>query len=426
MTLIVGVRLEVAPRLLNYFTRNTIMSKTYFSHTGEQTKAIHAGEEQDPVTNASAPNIVMSTTFVVDADAGFSVEGLEEDAAWIYTRWGNPTVHQLELKLAALEQSETAIAFASGMGAITALVFHTLKAGDHLVISDVTYAALTEMANELIPELHIEVTKVNTSDLKDIQVAVRPNTKLIYIETPCNPLLRLTDIAAVAEIAHQAGAKLAVDSTFATPISTKPLLLGADFVIHSLTKYLGGHGDALGGALLGSKADLTPLRKKTAIRLGGVISPFNAWLIMRGIATLPIRMRVHEENALKVAAWLEQHPKVKKVFYPGLTSHPQHELAKRQMKNFSGMITFQVDNGSEVARSFAEKLQIIHYAVSLGHHRSLIFYLRSADLLNSSFKFATSAQLSSWNDFAGEGIFRFSVGLEDADDIIADLEQALI
>ena len=401
------------------------MSTTDLSYAGEQTKAIHAGETPDPVTKASAPNLVMSTTFVVDADTGFSVEGFEESDTWIYTRWGNPTIHQLEQKLAALEQAETAIAFASGMGAITALLFHLLKAGDHIVISDVTYAALTEMANELIPELNIEVTKVDTSDPEAIRRAVRPNTKLIYIETPCNPLLRLTDIQAVADIAHEAGVKLAVDSTFATPISTKPLLLGADFVIHSLTKYLGGHGDALGGAILGSKADLTPLRKKTAIRLGGVISPFNAWLIMRGIATLPIRMRVHEENALKVAHYLEQHPKVKKVIYPGLPSHPQYELAKRQMKNFSGMITFQLEDGAEQAKIFAEKLQIIHYAVSLGHHRSLIFYLNSKDLLQSSFKFNTPEQLASWNNFAGEGIFRFSIGLEDAVDLIADLKQAL-
>jgi len=401
------------------------MSITDFSHTGEQTKAIHAGEIPDPITKASAPNLVMSTTFVVDADTGFSVEGFEDNDTWIYTRWGNPTIHQLELKLAALEHSETAIAFASGMGAITALLFHFLKAGDHIVISDVTYAALTEMANDLIPGLNIEVTKVNTSDPEAIRHAIQPNTKLIYIETPCNPLLRLTDIELIASIAHQAGIKLAVDSTFATPIATKPLLLGADFVIHSLTKYLGGHGDALGGALLGSKADLTPLRKKTAIRLGGVLSPFNAWLIMRGIATLPIRMRVHEENALKVAGYLENHPKVIKVIYPGLPSHPQYELAKRQMKNFSGIITFQVENGSEQAKIFAEKLQIIHYAVSLGHHRSLIFYLNSKDLMQSSFKLNTPEQLASWNNFAGEGIFRFSVGLEDADDIIADLERAL-
>jgi methionine-gamma-lyase len=401
------------------------MSNINKTHWGEQTKAVHAGENPDPVTKASSPNLVMSTTFVADADTGFSVEGLEENDTWIYTRWGNPTVHQLEEKLAALEEAETAVAFASGMGAIVATLFHVLKAGDHAIVSDVAYAALSEITNEMIPKLDIEITKVDTSDLNAVRNAVRHNTKLIYAETPCNPLLRLTDIAAVANIAHDAGAKLAVDSTFATPAATKPLQLGADFVIHSLTKYLGGHGDALGGAVLGSKADLIPLRKKTSIRLGGVLSPFNAWLILRGLATFPIRIRVHQENALKVAAYLEQHPKVKRVIYPGLSSHPQYELAKRQMKNFSGIITFQVENGKEAARIFAEKLQIIHYAVSLGHHRTLIFYLNSNDLLQTSFKFSTPEQLDSWNNFAGEGIFRLSIGLEDADDLIADLEQAL-
>jgi methionine-gamma-lyase len=367
----------------------------------------------------------MSTTFVVDTDTGFSVEGMEEEGACVYTRWGNPTIHQLEEKLAALEEAETAVAFSSGMGAITALLFHLLKAGDHAIISDVAYAALSEITNEMIPALGIEITKADTSDLAAISAAVQKNTRLIYIETPCNPLLRLTDIAAVAKIAHDAGAKLAVDSTFATPAATKPLQLGADFVIHSLTKYLGGHGDALGGAILGYKTDLTPLRKRTAIRLGGTLSPFNAWLILRGLSTFPLRMRVHQENALKVAAYLEQHPRVKRVIYPGLPSHPQHELAKRQMKNFSGIITFQLENGREEARKLAGKLQVIHYAVSLGHHRSLIFYLNSEDLLKTSFKFSPPQQLDSWNKFAGEGVFRLSVGLEDADDLIADLEHAL-
>ena len=392
---------------------------------GEQTTAIHAGETPDPTSGASAPNIVMSTTFVTDADAGFSVEGMEEDENWIYTRWGNPTVHQLEVKLAALEQAETAVAFASGMGAISALLLHTLKAGEHAVISDVAYAALAEMTNEMIPQLNIGITKVNTSSLEAIEQAIRPNTRLIYIETPCNPLLRLTDIAAVAKIAQTAGARLAVDSTFATPLATRPLQLGADFVIHSLTKYLGGHGDALGGVILGRTADLAPLRKKTAIRLGGVLSPFNAWLIMRGLATFPLRMRAHADNARQVAQFLEGHPQVKQVIYPGLPSHPQYELAQRQMKNASGMLTFQVTDGPAQARKFAEKLQIIHYAVSLGHHRSLIFFLNSHDLLESSFKFDTPAQLASWRAFAGDGIFRLSVGLEDADDLIRDLEQAL-
>ncbi|MDR1743474.1 MAG: PLP-dependent aspartate aminotransferase family protein [Dysgonamonadaceae bacterium] len=402
------------------------MTKIDFHTKGEQTKAIHAGEYPDPLTRASAPNLVMSTTFIADADANFSVENLEEENdGWIYTRWGNPTIHQLEEKLAVLEGAETALAFASGMAAITALLLHLLKSGDHAIISDVAYAALSEMTNEKIPELGIEITKVNTSDLEAIEKALRPNTKLIYVETPCNPLLRLTDIEAAANIAHKAGAFLAVDSTFATPAATKPLQLGADFVIHSLTKYLGGHGDALGGAILGNKETLSPLRKKTAIRLGGVISPFNAWLILRGLATFPLRMKTHEQNALKIASYLESHSKIKKVIYPGLPSHPQYELAKRQMKNFSGIISFQVENGKETAKQFSERLQIIHYAVSLGHHRSLIFYLNSEELLKTSFKFETDKQRQSWNAFAGQGIFRLSVGLEDADDLIADLEQAL-
>ncbi|MCD8043648.1 MAG: PLP-dependent aspartate aminotransferase family protein [Tannerellaceae bacterium] len=392
---------------------------------GVQTQAIHGGEYPDPVTKASSPNLVMSTTFVTHADAGFSVEGMGEDDPYLYSRWGNPTVQQLEEKLALLEGAETAVAFASGMGAITALLLHQLKAGDHAVVSDVAYAALSEMTNEMIPELSIEITKVDTSDLKAVEKAVKGNTRLIYIETPNNPLLRLTDIRAVAGIARQAGAKLAVDSTFATPVATKPLDLGADFVIHSLTKYLGGHGDALGGVLLGKKEDIVSLRKKTAIRLGGVLSPFNAWLILRGLATFPIRMRIHEENALKVAQFLESHPAVKRVMYPGLPSHPQYELAKRQMKNFSGMITFQVENGKELAKRFAGHLQIIHYAVSLGHHRSLIFYLDSEDLQNTSFKFSTPGQLQSWKEFAGKGIFRLSIGLEDAEDLIADLKKVL-
>jgi methionine-gamma-lyase len=401
------------------------MQTKLLSSAGEQTKAIHAGEYPNPQTHASAPDLVMSTTFVVDAGTGFSVEGLEDNDTWIYTRWGNPTVRQLENKLAALEEAEIAVAFASGMSAITALLFHLLKAGDHAVVSDVAYAALSEITNDMIPALGVEITKVNTADLNAVKAALKPETRLVYVESPCNPLLRLTDIQAIAAIAHDAGARLAVDSTFATPAASKPLQLGADFVIHSLTKYLGGHGDALGGAILGSRADLIPLRKKTSIRLGGTLSPFNAWLILRGLATFPLRMRAHQENALKVAARLEQHPGVRRVIYPGLPSHPQHELARKQMKNFSGILTFQVENGREAARRIAEKLQIIHYAVSLGHHRSLLFYLDSEELLKTSFRLSTPEQVDSWRRFAGEGIFRLSVGLEDADDLIADLEQAL-
>jgi len=324
-----------------------------------------------------------------------------------------------------MEGGESAIAFGSGMAAISALLLHFLRAGDHAVISDVAYAAMAEMTNEMIPKLNISISKVNTSDLSAVQKAIQPNTKLVYIETPCNPILRLTDIAAVAKLAHDNGALLVVDSTFATPMATRPLELGADLVIHSLTKYMGGHGDAIGGAVVGSKELLASMRKSTAIRLGGIISPFNAWLTMRGMATLPIRMKAHADNAVAIAHFLENHPKVLRVIYPGLKSHPQHELAKKQMNNFSGMLTFRVKNGAQAAVVFSEKLQVIHYAVSLGHHRSLIFYLNSADLQETSFKFDTAEQRDSWNEYAGDGIFRLSVGLEDAEDLIRDLEQVL-
>lgn len=392
---------------------------------GPETIAIHAGEWPDAITKASAPNIVMSTTFVTEADAGFSVENMEEDSSFIYTRWGNPTTYQLEEKLSALEGAENAIVFASGMGAITALLFGSLKSGDHAVVSDVGYAAMSEITNDMIPQLGILITKVDSSDLVAVRQAMRPNTKLVYIESPCNPLIRLTDIAAVAEITHQFGAKLAIDSTFATPAATKPLELGADYVIHSLTKYLNGHGDALGGAILGSSEVISPLRKTTSIRFGASLSPFNAWLIMRGLATFHLRMKAHEEKAFAVARFLENHQKVKRVIYPGLESHPQHELAKKQMKNFSGMLTFQVENGKKVATVFAKELKIIHYAVSLGHQRSLLFYLNTKELQESSFHLNTEAQKESWKEFAGDGIFRLSVGLEDSEDLNRDLSEAL-
>jgi methionine-gamma-lyase len=366
----------------------------------------------------------MSTTFIAPPNASFSVEALGEKAPFVYTRWGNPTIQQLEKKLAALEQAEYCIAFGSGMAAISALFFHTLSAGDHLVMSDVAYAGTAELSNELIPRMGIKVTKVNMSDLDAVKSALTSDTKLVFVETPCNPLLRLTDIHAVSKITRSAGAKLVVDSTFASPMATQPLKLGADYVIHSLTKYLGGHGDAVGGALLGPAKDLWPLRQRIAIRTGGVLSPFNAWLIMRGIATFPLRMRAHAEGALKVAKFLEAHPKVIRVIYPGLPSHPQHKLAKRQMKNFSGMLTFQVKHGAPAARVLARRLRIIHHAVSLGHHRSLIFYLSTKQLLETTFKL-TPDQLASYREYAGDGVFRLSVGIEDPEDLCQDLGQAL-
>ena len=389
-----------------------------------QTLAVHAGEMPDPATRASSPNIVMSSTFVAETDASFSIEGNEDDAPFIYTRWGNPTVAQLEAKLASLEGADACVAFASGMGAIAGLLLHALEAGDHLVMSDIAYAGAAELTNDLIPRLGIEVTKVDMSDLFALQSALRPNTKLVYIETPCNPIMRLTDIAAVAGVCKNHGAKLAVDSTFASPIATQPLLLGADFVVHSLTKYIGGHGDAVGGAVLGPADEMARMRQRISIHAGGILSPFNAWLIMRGAATLPLRMRAHAEGARRVAEFLESHEAVTRVMYPGLPSHPQHELARRQMQNFSGMLSFQVHDGPAAALVMAEHLEIIHYAVSLGHHRSLLFYLPTESMFETSFHL-TDTQAAAYRAFAGDGIFRLSVGIEDPDDLCNDLGQAL-
>lgn len=392
--------------------------------TSMQTLAVHAGEPPDKVTSASSPNLVMSSTFLADPEASFSAEGSHGDDSFFYTRWGNPTVAQLEQKLAALEAGECAMAFASGMAAITGLFFHCLRPGDHLLLGDVIYAAVAEMAGDLLVELGIEVSRADSSCIDAIRAEVRDNTKLIYIETPCNPILRLTDIAAVAALAKDCGARLAVDSTFATPIATQPLRLGADFVIHSLTKYIGGHGDAVGGAIVAATADISEIRRKIGIRMGGVISPFNAWLILRGAATLPIRMQAHQASALAVAGFLEQHPAISKVIYPGLASHPQHDLACRQMANFSGTLTFQVRDDAIPPKVFAEKLRTIHYAVSLGHHRSLLFYIPTDEILSTSFSL-TEQQESNYRSYAGDAMYRFSVGIEDPVDLCDDLDNAL-
>lgn len=388
-----------------------------------KTAAVHAGTPSNPLTGAAAPDIAMSTMFVIEPGISFSADDITDETPFVYTRWGNPTIQQLERKLAVLEGAEDCVAFGSGVAAIAALFLHILKAGDHLVMSDVTYAAASEFANQKLPNLGIQVTRVDASDPQNVREALRPNTRLVYLETPVNPLLRLTDVEAVAGIAHEVGAPVAVDSTFATPVGLKPVELGADYVIQSLTKYICGHGDAIGGALLGPSEEMKKLRKM-AIHMGGILSPFNAWLLLRGVATLPIRMAAHQENALAVARHLEQHPKIKRVMYPGLPSHPQHDLAVRQMKNFSGMVTFQVEDGPAAARLLSERMEIIHYAVSLGHNRSLLCYLPTDDLLRSSFHL-TPEQERSYRAFAGDGVFRFSVGLEDPADLIADLDQAL-
>ena len=390
-----------------------------------RTAAVHAGESPDPATGASAPNLVMSSTFVTRDAAGFSAHDLDEESGFLYTRWSNPTVAQLEAKLCALEGAEACLCFGSGMAATTGLLLSLLGRGDHVVMSDTNYAGVAELGRDTLPRMGIGVSFVDASDPRNVEAAIRPETRLIWLETPANPICRLTDLAAVARIAAgHPGVRIAVDSTFATPVATRPLELGAHYVMHSLTKYIGGHGDAVGGAVLGSREDIAALRLEAGIHYGGVLSPFNAWLIMRGAATLPIRMKAHEENALAVARFLESHPRVTRVIYPGLESHPQHGLARRQMDNFSGMLTFQAADGPQLAERMARELEVIHYAVSLGHHRSLVFWMDTPSLMETSFRL-DGAQLESYRAYAGDGIFRMSVGLEDPHDLRSDLGRLL-
>ena len=392
-----------------------------------ETLAIHAGESPDPTTGATRMPLHMATTFKLPKFGIKLFDALMMDSAsppFAYTRWSNPTLRALEDRLSALEGAEAAVVTASGMAAVSALVFTFLSAGDHIIASEVCYAGSVELFGIHLPRFGVEVSLVDTSDLEQVRAALHPNTKMIYAETPANPILRIADIAALAEIAHEAGALLAIDSTWASSVLQKSIALGADFVIHSLTKYLNGHGDALGGAVLGSKENVKRTRKEGLVHLGGALSPFNAWLITRGLITLPMRMRQHCENALKVAQFLESHPKVSHVFYPGLASHPHHELASRQMSDFGGMLTFQLKGGLGAAITLAEKIRLFTYATSLGHAHSLLFYYPT-DMYIDAMPFYTDEQKRRIREWTGEGLVRASIGLESVDDLIRDLDQAL-
>ncbi len=391
-----------------------------------ETTAVHAGEYVDPATRASSPNLVMSVTFAPESVTGFSARDEQGYDGFVYGRVGSPTVAQLEAKLSALEGAEAALCYASGVAAAHALICGRLSRGDHLIVPDANYVGIAELARDTLPRFGIDVSYVDASRPEEVETAIRPNTRMLWLETPANPTMKLCDIALLASLAHGRGVRdVAVDSTYATPVATRPLELGADFVVHSLTKYLCGHGDAMGGAVIGRKSELDALNLEATVHFGGVLSPFNAWLILRGAATLPIRMRAHEEAALKVARFLEDHPQVARVFYPGLPSHPQHELAKRQMRNFSGKMTFQTKRkGTEIAQRMVKELEVIHYAVSLGHHRSLIYWIGTDDIQASTFRH-DAGQLRSYRDYAGDGVFRLSVGIENADDLIADLARVL-
>lgn len=390
------------------------------------TRALDGGLVPDPVTGAIAPNISMSVNNVFAPGAGtFSAEGADLTAQpFLYARWTNPTVRDLERRLASLEGGEDALATATGVAAIAAVFLALLKAGDHLILSDVCYAGAYELATRILPGFGIEVTPVNLSDLAALRAAIRPNTRLIHAESPCNPLLRLTDLAGLAAIAREAGVLTSVDSTLATPVLTRPLSHGIDLVIHSLTKFINGHGDALGGAVVGRSALVSRIRSQSGVYLGATLGAQNAWLILRGIDTLFPRLRTASANALDLARWLEGYPGVTRVIYPGLESHPQFGLANRQMDLPGGMLTFQVAEPAAMAVRMAERLRVIHYAFSLGHQRSICVLIPTAEIQASTYQMA-GAGLADYRRYAGDGVFRLSVGLEDVADLQDDLARAL-
>lgn len=380
-------------------------------------KAIHAGEKKGEHKDAVVVPIYQTSNFsfpsVEEAEARF----LFKSSGYVYTRGRNPTVEVLEKKLAALEEGNKAIAFSSGMAAISTLALSLLKKGDHAICSDVVYRSTWELFHDFLPKYGVETSLVDTSKPELVKSALKPNTRLIFIETPCNPTMKLSDIRALAKIAHDHGALLVVDNTFMTPYFQKPLKLGADVVVHSLTKYLNGHSDALGGVIVCPKSLYARLWEDSCI-LGGTPDPFAAWLIVRGIKTLGVRMKKHEENALRIAEFLESHPKVLQVNYPGLKSFPQHELAKRQMSGFGGMMSFRVKGGEKAARKLVNSVKLITLGVSLGGVESLIEH--STSMVHSSMSREEQERVGITPD-----LIRLSVGIEDAEDLIDDLKQAL-
>ncbi len=373
-----------------------------------ETRAIHAGQDPEPATGAVSVPIYQTSTYAQE-DVGRH-KGHE------YARTSNPTRSALEACLAALDGGEFGLAFSSGCAA-TSTVMNCLEAGDHVVSSDDVYGGTFRLFDKVYARFGIEYTFVDASRVEAISEAMRPNTKILWLETPTNPLLKLTDIEAAARLAHERGVKVVVDNTFASPYFQSPLALGADAVHYSTTKYLGGHSDVVGGAVVTSDRALHDRMKFCQNAVGAVPGPLDCFLVLRGLKTLAIRMREHEKNALAIARHLEKHRRVRRVVYPGLESHPQHALAKRQMRGFGGMISFEIDGDAAGARRFLSATRLFFLAESLGGVESLIEL--PAAMTHSSLP-PEVRQKSGISDT----FIRISVGIESADDLIADLERA--
>jgi len=374
------------------------------------TRAIHVGQEPDPATGATIVPIYQTSTYTQEAPG--------QHKGYEYSRTSNPTRTALEECVAALEGGERGLAFASGLAA-TVATMSLLSPGDHVVAGDDLYGGTYRLFDKVLPRTGgLDFTYADTADPASVEKALRPGTKLLWIETPTNPMLTLSDIAALSSMAHERGAVVAVDNTFASPFFQNPLALGADVVVHSTTKYMGGHSDVVGGAVVTSNPDFYHEMRFYQNAAGGVPGPFDSWIVLRGLKTLAVRMRQHEENALAVAEFLRDHPQVESVNYPGLPSHPQHELAKRQMSGFSGMVSFTLRGGAEAAYAAVQKTRVFHFAESLGGVESLITH-------PATMTHAAIPREQREARGVTDGLMRLSVGIEDKEDLIADLDRAI-
>ncbi|MCR4439241.1 MAG: aminotransferase class I/II-fold pyridoxal phosphate-dependent enzyme [bacterium] len=382
------------------------------------TLCVHGSGGVDRLTGAVSIPIYQSSTFAFpSAKAGAEIFAGQREG-YIYTRIGNPTVDAFEREMAFLEGGEAACATASGMAATTTAVLTVVRTGENIVASDTLYGGTHQLFRETMKRLGIEVREVEASQLANIEAAMDDKTRVVFIETPSNPTLKLIDIAGAAKIAHRHGALLMVDNTFATPYFQRPLSLGADIVIHSATKYIGGHGDTIGGVIVGPKDFIKRAKGEVLRDLGGCLSPFNAWLFVRGLKTLPVRMERHQFNAMRIAQYLSFHPKVARVWYPGLRIHPQHELARKQMTGFGGMVSFELKGGRAAGEKLMDSVKLMTLAVSLGDCDTLIEH--PASMTHSTYKEEDLLACG-----ITPGLVRLSVGIEAVEDLINDLSQAL-
>ncbi len=383
---------------------------------GFQTRAIHGGTVRDPLKSVSLP-IYQTSTFRFDTMAEGAALGADRGEGWYYTRWGNPTTRLFEERMALLEGGEDALATGSGMGAISTAVLTVVEPGAHVVAPRAVYQATFELFREILPKQGVEVTLIDSVDITAYERAVRPTTKLLYIETPNNPLINVTDIAVVTALARRLGATTIVDNTFASPFNTRPITLGADLAVHSATKYLGGHADVTAGVIVGRR-DLITRAKHNMRILGPVLDPFAAWLLLRGLKTLGLRVERHNQNAQRLAEFLASHRGVARVNYPGIASHAGHAVAVRQMRGFGGMLSFEVRGGFQAGVRCVESLRTCVLAVSLGGVETLVTHPASTTSVGIPKEDRERAGIT-------DGLIRVSVGLEDVEDLIADFDQAL-